>query len=301
LSLNHGLRTWAGLVLAVIATTLLIALALGGMCTLPDHVRLNAKGREAYDEGDYPSALQWAAGALAASHGDRDGEALADALKLRGDVLAARGDLEKAIEVYRQTLPHWKAFGHREGYSAVLESLGVAEARLGLIDQAEARFKEALETAQGLPPEIHHAGKLRGLGSIAALRGDTATANRWYAQASHLVASRPEEATHVGLKALRALTLSQDGRHAQALDDLYECLDYWQSKRHLRWMANTFLQMAVVLTAIGDTRQARAALERSRELYSQATDARGARLTAGWLQRPDLGAGDPAMLTEAFF
>jgi len=77
------------------------------------------------------------------------------------------------------------------------------------------------------------------------------------------------------LKALEALLLRDEGKVGAALDELRQCLRYWERQRHPRWTATTLLQIASVHQASGDARSASQAIARAKELYQQVGDKRG--------------------------
>ncbi len=247
--------------------------------------KLAADGRDAYNRGDYGSALQFAASSRREARVSRSADGLASALHLEGDVLAAQGDLEGAAERYRQSLPFWDALEHSHGRGVLLEVLAVVEARLGRLDEAERHFRESIALRRFNPP-VEPAGPLRGLGSVAAVRGDFAQARFWYAAAKRRIGDDPGGAMRLDLKALEALTKRDEGRYSEALRDLQECLAGWEAHGHDRWVAATLVQVASVLIASGDSAAAGPALQRALALYQRVGDRKGAELAAQMLRRP---------------
>lgn len=267
----------------------------------PRHVVLNHEGRLAYYRGDQDTALRLATDAQRLARKRCSADSLAEALRLEGDVLAARGELQAAIAKFQESLPLWRTFEQRRGLGLVLESLGVAKARLGHIDEAEGHFKESLDALRGLGPQPEPPQVLRWMGSIAALRGDTTAARAWLDRAARVADDHSEQAMLMDINALRSLTHCLDGSHAKALDELGPCLEFWEAEKHPRWIANTLVQRSTVLAALGRSDEARSDLERAHTLYAEARDSRGTALTAQWLQAPDLGAHDPVRRIENFF
>lgn len=236
--------------------------------------RMVKQAWEAFYAGDYRRASTLANEATEISKRHSFADAMAESLRLRGDVLAAEGHLEAAVRTYREALPLWKTFEVHHGYYSLLEVLGVAEARLGWLDDAEKHFEESLRGLQRLKDPGGTAGLSRALGSVAALRGDHDHALHWYEVASQALASHPDDAMKTDLRALRALVLRDKGHDTEALRELEACLTFWRGRGHKRWCGTTLYQMATVHEEAGRTEKAHELLSEARALFEQAGDQR---------------------------
>lgn len=233
---------------------------------------LIAEGRRAYVQADYSIAREKARQAFSHAQQHAAAEHAAEALTLDGEIFAAQGQLDEALEKYREALSLWQTFGNTHAKATQLEVIAVTEARLGLIDDARQNLLEALDIFRQLGNRDAQTGSLRGLGSIAAVSGDIATARRWYEEASRDLEKRPEKAMQVDLRALSALLLRDEGKYPEALSELESCLDYWQSREHPRWQATTRRQIASVLLLAGEEERALQQITRAIALYEQVGD-----------------------------
>lgn len=238
------------------------------------HTKLDAS-RAAYLRGDYQEAERLASEAVEQAKTTTPSAKLAYALSLEGDILAAGGRLDEAIVRYKQALPFWDVLGKAQGYGALLESLGIAEARLGRLAEAQGHFEEGLKHREAINDSGVEAGLLRDLGNVAAVRGDLAGARRKYQEASLVIAHRPEELMHVDLKALQALLLRDEGKFDEALAELQQCLRVWQEQGQARWIGTTLFQIATVHLAAGNLEQAEVAFRTAKPYFEKVSDARG--------------------------
>lgn len=233
------------------------------------------EARGAYNRADFDAAATLAARSreLAKRHARAD--AMAEAVRLEGEILAARGDLDGAIALYQEALPLWSAFGIALGRYSLLEVWGTAEWRRGNRERAVELLEESLSGLQQVGDPGGVAGVSRTLGAIAAEQGDRRSAREWYARAKKAIADRPDEPMHTDLRAREALLLRDEGDFAGALGLLEVCLREWEAREHPRWIAATCVQMATVHQAAGEGEKARPLLKEARELYEQVGDQAG--------------------------
>lgn len=264
-----------------------------------DVARLISASRQANRSVRLDVALREARAAyqIAVRHGLAD--SMADSLRLQGDILAAQGRLPEAVECYEKALPLWKVLEADHGLACLFESLGIAEARLGRLDEAEHHLHEALKICRKLDDPGLSAGLMRGLGSIEAVRGNHAAAQRWYDAAGLHLKDRPSDAIHHDLRALQALLRRDKGEHDAALADLEQCLRYWQHSGQPRWIATTLLQIATVHAAAGRRAEADRLARDAQGLYESVGDRAGATMCADFVARQ---TPDPlAWRVEEFF
>ncbi len=287
-----------------------LAIVLGGSLLLrgsrspqSPHDLLNQRldrSREAFRKADFETAESYAASSVKLARNGSVADKLADSLSLQGDILAAKGRLEEAVVCYKKALPVWSVLEKDHGYGSLLESLGIAEARLGRLADAKSHFQEALRHRRGINDPGVEAGLLRDLGSLAAVQGDLETARKRYVEAKQVIADRPTEAMHTDIKALTALLDRDEGQYDRALAHLQECLDDWKKRGHERWMATTLFQMATVYATAGHDSLAGQYGDRARLLFEKVGDLKGARDCRNWLT-PKFQLSDIGRRREEFF
>jgi tetratricopeptide (TPR) repeat protein len=258
-------------------------------------------GQAAYQRGDFAEAGRHADAALEVSRSNSLADAMADALRLSGDALAAQGRLEDAVRRYEEALPLWKTFQITHGHASLLEVLGVAEARLDRLDRAEDHLANALQMLRTLNDAGGSAGVLRALGSIAAVRGDMLTARQRYAEARAMLVEDDSDPMKVDIRALEALLLRDDGHFDEALGELRQCLEFWRERGHPRWQAATLMQIASVHRAAGNESAAGEAATAACALYDLAGDDLGHRLSEAFLSLEDYSTKRRRYLLEEYF
>lgn len=269
--------------------------------------RAVTEARDAYDRADYDAAARQVAEAFRIAQHHRLADAMADCLRLEGDVLAAQGHLEDAATRYRHAIALWgpleagtttisdvsvhyspglesRSVDH--GLACVVISNAVVEARLGRLDEAEEQFHRALVLCQSLDDQPMVGAVMRGLGSVEAVRGKLGAARRWYDAAALTLKDRPDPAFLRDLRALRALLLRDEEHLDRALSELESCLAEWRKASHPRWIATTLLQIASVQAAAGRVAPAIEAATEAQRLYGEVGDRRGIEVCEPWRNEP---------------
>jgi len=239
--------------------------------------------RKAYHDADYDTAIRKVREAFRMAQHHALADQMAFCMSLEGDILAAKGDLEGAVESYTRATHFWGSLENAHGLASAIETLAVAEAKLGLLDQAEQHFQEALKICKSVKDPGVIGGILRGLGSTEAVRGNLASARKWYAAANLAIKEPGQEPMQLDLKALGALVLRDEGKSEEALKELQECLSAWKADGQPRWIAATLLQIGSVHSKMGNEVLARQQISEARQLYESVGDRRGSALCAQWL------------------
>jgi tetratricopeptide (TPR) repeat protein len=283
--ISRSLR-WASAVAAI----LLVALAPGGWLLL-DQIRtpvqastrlrieivdLVERGRAAAEKSDYQEAIRLARRAVAVARDRMLADGLADGLFLWGGVLAAQGNLEEAEAKYAEAVAAWKVLRYQHGLGAVLENLGIVQARLGKTEQARASLEASIAALRKVPDRNGSiAGPARALGSLAAIERDYRTARHWYDVSRRELIRYPDPGSDRCLRSLEALLMRDQGRHKEALAELERCLREWEQAAHRRWVAATLLQIGSVHRLAGDREKADASHRRAAQIYRRIGDRRG--------------------------
>jgi ATP/maltotriose-dependent transcriptional regulator MalT len=148
---------------------------------------LYAMGVVAEDRGDYDTAISSLSEALALLRSSGNTLFLAFTLNALGLTAYGQGDLDRAEASFTEALTHFRAIGEMYGTGFTLTNLGKVALAQGHLQRAALSYGESLALWRDEAERLKHsldqsfplrrvAGCLRGLGSIAATRGDTDTA-----------------------------------------------------------------------------------------------------------------------------
>jgi tetratricopeptide (TPR) repeat protein len=270
-----------------------------------DIVKLSDRATEASNRNDFRTARDLVAEAVRLSRERRLADVLGDSLFQQAQLLQVEGRLSEAVATYQEALQMCKSLQEVELRVSVLENLGVAQARLGKLDEAEETLEECVQALRQLQrPKASIAGPARYLGSVAAVRGDLRKARTWYDVASLELETKPDPGMIADVRALRALLLRDEGDYKRALAELRECLAFWQGRPdgpQTRWVAATLCQIASVHSAAGDQGQAEQELRRARKLYEQVGDRHGRAHCDQLLGKQGLYASSLPKRIEEFF
>ena len=121
--------------------------------------------------GYFAEAEQWNERGLLRDY-DANPDVLARALWGAGNVFQARGDLQRAREVWERALAVTRAAEDDEGIGTVLRSLGTLELIGSNYEGARNLYEEALALFRGLDDRTGIAQVLLGLGVVARFQGD---------------------------------------------------------------------------------------------------------------------------------
>jgi serine/threonine-protein kinase len=125
--------------------------------------------------GDYERAAPLLDSAVAVGwRSQLDPEALAEAIRVHGDLAYDVGRYEEALARYRSGLPLARAAGSWEQEAELMDGVGFAHAELANLDSAEAASREALAIRERYvePPDAGLANNLLHLADLARDRGD---------------------------------------------------------------------------------------------------------------------------------
>ncbi|MBV6457914.1 MAG: hypothetical protein HONBIEJF_01034 [Fimbriimonadaceae bacterium] len=297
-------RPW--FVLATLLVVVVVGLAIQGSRSVHESARVNryatlAKARAAYNGANYVSARRYIQQAVEMSRADWDANAMVESIGLQGQIHAAQGDLAKAVDCFKEALSIAAPYNQENARAFLFENLGVAEARLGRLDDAEEHLLKSIEGFRKTLAPSGVAMAARGLGSVAAVQSDLAESRRWYDVASRTLKDKPQEAIHVDIRALRALLARDEGNFDLALRELEDCLAYWSRQGHPRWQAATLMQIASVHRTAGRQPDAEAAIKRAKARYESVGDRRGVELCADFLDQSTDARRQAAVRLEEFF
>ena len=208
---------------------------------------------------------EWAATqrtALAA--GTRLGDTGAQALsgRLLAKACTYLGDHDQARGHYASSLTLYQRLGNRLGEAKIQHSLGVLAERQGRGADALGHAEQAMRLYQAVGDQTGEADALNTVGWYHGMLGDYQQARAFCRQAVTLSAQ-------VGHRWLEAGAWDSVGYAEHHLGNLAEAAACYQRALSLL-RAGDRLQEAVVLTHLGDTRQAAGELAQAREAWQQA-------------------------------
>lgn len=179
--------------------------------------------------GDYERAGPLLDSAVAVGRRNEvDPEAMAEAIRVHGDLAYDVGRYEEALARYRSGLPLARTAGSWEQEADLLDGVGFAHLELAHLDSAEAAYREALAIRERYaePPDAALANNLMYLADLARDRGDLDEALRLGRE----VLSQMRQlhgSDHLDVAAALnhlASTLNRSGRPEEALPYLNEGL-----------------------------------------------------------------------------
>jgi len=173
-----------------------------------------------------------------------DWQGVAESLRMLADVDMARGDYRQARDRYARALELRVDSGQIVTLPAIQNALGLAELRLGNYSQARKWLREALTGYVSLNERVGESLVQRDLGEVCKEMGDLDGALAWLASARSGSDRTSDPATLTSIRAQEADVLRELGRVEESERILEDCLDYWTSKRHPRWIATTQLQLS---------------------------------------------------------
>ncbi len=228
-----------------------------------------------YRIADYDGA--WSAASLAQEIAvkNHNAVALANSLRLQGDILCAQGDPAKGLGLYRQSLYFQRAIDLREELYSTLEVAGDACVSLKHFAEAKRDYQECVAHAKSTGNLHALATALRGLGRVACEQGDHEEAIAKFEEAMNLVGTKLQPDTAADLKGLRAVAMGMSGQSDEAIEELMTCLEHWKARRHERWIATTHFQLAQVYVARGYLTEAERCWLLAEDGYSRVGDQAG--------------------------
>lgn len=251
--------------------------------------RLLFNGTKDFQEGRYSRAEQQIQAAYSIAL-DRDlAGATAENLRMLGDIAAAKGQLEQARINYLESLQ----IRHQnlrlstgtlraaiaKSIPPLMEAIGVVETRLHRWKEAEMHLNEALTgyREQKVPSGV--AMSLRGLGTLSYERGHYERALQLFDQALRSLDPKDKQSDLAyDIHARKALASGRRGDGVSALQTLDRCLAHWKERGHIRWQAETKLQIAQVSLWQNRRVEAVATLSSALSQFEEVGDTENARI-----------------------
>ena len=220
------------------------------------------RGACRHDAGDYAAAGELLRSAVARASRLDSGQPLAQALTMLGRFHLLRGEIEDALHVLDQALEEVEARGMTafvpwpEAFRAELDLM------LGDVDSAEARFEHAFALGCQVGDPCWESIALRGLGLVAAARGDISRALELLVDAPKLCRRLPDTYLWIEAYGLDALCAVAVEYRAEATARWIDELEAIAARRGIREL---LLRATVYRARLGEP----GALDAARSLAAQ--------------------------------
>lgn len=218
---------------------------------------LIARGREAFEAGQYEEALALAA----AARRPDDPSALAGADNLAGGVHLERGDYLSAVQCYSRAEAAYREAGDALGSARARLNLGLVHWRIDDLARAQSDFLDALAVFEQHDQPRMVGNALNSLGLVADARGDRAAAITYYATALPLLQAAGDRVFEANVRANLADAHEALGDVGTAWRYAEEALALRSEAGHRRGLAGSRVSLARLALARGERDRARAEID----------------------------------------
>ena len=276
----------------VLAGGVVLSLAALGLSRLLDHprsavskapepwtvgfYRILADGSDRYHRGDYDGANVELRKAVEIATEHRSPGDLSAAIRMVGDLNAERGDFGAAEANYHEALNLRSTFRDDWCRPPLLEALGDVQTKSGKFDDARISLEGSLQGYRKLHDSVGVAMAARDLGSLSFRLGNVDSAGTWFRTGLHAIDGMGKPDIVADIRGRQALVLSRLGNSREARAQLLDCLRYWQTRKHSRWIAVTECQLGQIEAEAGASPLAYVLFRNSRQSFEAVGDRAGA-------------------------
>jgi len=230
---------------------------------------LNQKGILYWYKGDLDRALECYKESLAIKEELDDKNGVADSFNNIGLVYWSKGDLDRAMKYYQQSLAIREKLDNKQKIATSLNNLGNVYSMKGDLDRAMKYYQQSLAIREKLDNKQEIATSLNNLGVVHQLKGDLDRAMKYYQRS--LVISQ-----ELNMKRDIALALNNLGDILQLKGELDQALQYFQRSLPLyqelgikQDTAMSFLSVGEVYRKRGNRAEAVNHYKRSLSIYNE--------------------------------
>jgi DNA-binding SARP family transcriptional activator len=192
------------------------------------------RGACRHDTGDYATAGELLRSGVERARQLPSGQPLAQALTMLGRYHLLRGEIEDALHLLEQALDEVEARGMTAFISWPEAFRGELDLVLGDLDAAEARFEHSFALGRQVGDACWESIGLRGLGLVAAARGNVARALDLLVEAPKLCRRLPDTYLWIEAYGLDALCAVAVEHHAAAAPRWIDELEAITARRGIR-------------------------------------------------------------------
>ena len=227
------------------------------------------RGACRHDTGDYAAAGELLRSGVERARRLPSGQPLAQALTLLGRYHLLRGEIEDAVHVLDQALAEVDARGMTAFVSWPESWRGEIDLALGDVDAAEARFEHAFALGCQVGDACWESIGLRGLGLVAAARGDVPRALDLLLEAPRLCRRLPDTYLWIEAYALDALCAVAVEHRAEAALRWIDELEAVTARRGIREL---LVHATIYRARLGEPGAAEAARSLAAQVENPALD-----------------------------
>ena len=227
------------------------------------------RGACRHDTGDYAAAGELLRSGVERARRLPSGQPLAQALTLLGRYHLLRGEIEDAVHVLDQALAEVDARGMTAFVSWPESVRGEIDLALGDVDAAEARFEHAFALGCQVGDACWESIGLRGLGLVAAARGDVPRALDLLLEAPRLCRRLPDTYLWIEAYALDALCAVAVEHRAEAALRWIDELEAVTARRGIREL---LVHATIYRARLGEPGAAEAARSLAAQVENPALD-----------------------------
>jgi len=251
-------------------------------------------------QGDIERALQLWQQSLEIDERIDDARGKAVTLHQMAGVIAQQGDVERALQLWQQSLEILERIGDVQGKAATLHGMAGVIAQQGDIERAIKFWQQSLEIKERIGDVQGKAATLHNMAGVIAQQGDIERALQLWQQSLEI-------RERIGDVQGRAATLHQMAGVIAQRGDIERALQLWQQSLEIlerigdvKGKAATLHQMAGVIAQQGDTERALQLWQQSLEIEERIGDVRGKAATLAQMAWTADQSGDHARCDELY-
>lgn len=239
----------------------LFSIAIEHLASTPDSDAVRARlmtrrASLARSVGRYDEAERWFSDGLSLARAVGDELNQAYALRQLGYFPMVRGDIAGGLASMNESLRLYRAHHDLPRVADALMSVGIAQLRLGKMEQAVAMYQEAADILAEVGDEVGHAMAQDNLGDAAYYRGEFEIALRHYTAAAD-VQRRFDEHRQLAISQNNAAdVLCQLQRWDEALVAAHESADLFREMSSRDGVVHALHSQAMALLGVGDLARA---------------------------------------------
>ena len=232
-------------------------------------------GTKAYHSGDYQVAKKSLSTTRESAFAEDSASELASTLRLAGDLAMVEGHFSDAKEKFLAILLIRRNLRQPQTFPAIYDAIGDAETQLGQYELAEKSLGLALKGYEKQNDMTGIAMVSREFGTLYMQTNRLDLADLWFLKSLNAIRGQSKPDIEMDVRGRRAWIFSKNGDFRTALQDLDVCLKYWTGKQHVRWVAQTKLQIGGIKFLQGHTTSANVLLRESAKGFEEVGDKAG--------------------------
>jgi len=261
----------------VVVTTILVSFAFAIMSKRNDmnwtieYDRELSTATNFYAKGAYGVSEAHLTRAMQISEEHETSRNLEAALKLRGDISAARGRLVAASDYYKAAL-RYRELKKRPTWGPLHETLGTVQVRLKQFDQSKVNLDLAIDAFTKSREPNGIAEVLRDRGCLSAAMSHPKEALDWFAKSLQILSTQNAQEMVMDVRGERAMVFIDLGRVNEARKELQVCFEYWTKLGQPRWTALLEMRLGLAEAELDRKADAVRRISHAREVFAKVGD-----------------------------